>query len=656
MITRCDHCGSTFEVSAELLNSGDPSVRCGECMSLFDARANLYDEADFLRASENLKPVRKNRVGDHQAETVDSEYLETAETLAVEHVYTAAGVVASTSNRTRGSTAAPTPPDFDGQPDIDLARRSDRHREHRVDNIYPQDLEFERTVATESVHVNINPDAGYRDGARSRRDYHDDSRSRDSHRDNTVTRREAQHRQQATREREQRALQLEPERDYKSQTIVEGQGSRADAARSADQQQLRQVDHSRAVNKSAESKDRNRSRADHKPIDESDLVDDAGNYARGNHAFIPDDVLKKSVVHRDDGRRDDNLQFRSDTPRFATSPRDRRSRGSRSEGNGTRASTADTFANTQVKRSDDYMHDRARSEGRRTDRAVREQTRHDHEARHIRDARRTDKARHDNDTRTSAGSGVRPETGNSETARSHREPEARRDAENRPYSDRSDDLRSSEFQHLHDRDFDELAVRDSRLEVAGSSAQEMRRYQHYRPSVDVAVADDVTEEPAARTGRALSIRPVLWFIGLCAVICMLLFAARNVIANMNLPEPLMTGFCQVTGCVPAEAKKDVSQLQTMRKTLFPHPEIEDALVISVDVVNNSVYKQPYPTLAVTLLDAEGGTIAERAFDNADYEVVDGGENGFLMPGNPTRLKIEVVDTGLDANELELAFE
>ena len=346
MITRCDHCGSTFEVSAELLNSGDPSVRCGECMSLFDARANLYDEADFLRASENLKPVRKNRVGDHQAETVDSEYLETAETLAVEHVYTAAGVVASTSNRTRGSAAAPTTPDFDGQPDIDLARRSDRHREHRVDNIYPQDIEFERTVATESVHVNINPDAGYLDGARPRRDYHDDSRSRDSH--NTVTRREAQHRQQATREREQRALQLEPERDYKSQTIVEGQGSRADAARSADQQQLRQVDHSRGVNKSAESKDRNRSRADHKPIDESDLVDDAGIYARGNHAFIPDDVLKKSAVHRDDGRRDDNLQFRSDTPRFATSPRDRRSRGTRSEGNGTRASTADTFANTQA--------------------------------------------------------------------------------------------------------------------------------------------------------------------------------------------------------------------------------------------------------------------------------------------------------------------
>ena len=149
---------------------------------------------------------------------------------------------------------------------------------------------------------------------------------------------------------------------------------------------------------------------------------------------------------------------------------------------------------------------------------------------------------------------------------------------------------------------------------------------------------------------------MLWFVGLCAVVCLLLFAARNVVANMNLPEPVITGFCQVTGCVPAEAKKDVSQLQAMRQTLYSHPEIEDALVISVDVVNNSVYKQPYPTLAVTLLDADGGTIAERAFESADYEVVDGGENGLLIPGDPTRLKIEVIDTGLNAEQLELEFE
>ena len=128
MITRCDHCGSTFEVSAELLNSGDPSVRCGECMSLFDARANLYNEADFQRASATLKPVHRSRVVKRNIETVDSVILETADTVAVEHIYTAAG--AALSSNSNADVKPPTNYDSGVRPDIDLDDTSDRNREH----------------------------------------------------------------------------------------------------------------------------------------------------------------------------------------------------------------------------------------------------------------------------------------------------------------------------------------------------------------------------------------------------------------------------------------------------------------------------------------------------------------------------------------------
>ena len=125
---------------------------------------------------------------------------------------------------------------------------------------------------------------------------------------------------------------------------------------------------------------------------------------------------------------------------------------------------------------------------------------------------------------------------------------------------------------------------------------------------------------------------------------------------MNLPASLIGGFCNITGCVPAEAKKDLSQLQIMRDRLYAHPDIESALVISVDIVNNSTFKQPLPTLGVTLLDAEGETIAGRSFSSTSYELVEGGETGFLMPSEPTRLKIELVDTGLSAADIDLKFE
>ena len=44
--TRCTTCRTVFEVSPELLSSADTRVRCGECLSIFDALANLRDPGD----------------------------------------------------------------------------------------------------------------------------------------------------------------------------------------------------------------------------------------------------------------------------------------------------------------------------------------------------------------------------------------------------------------------------------------------------------------------------------------------------------------------------------------------------------------------------------------------------------------------------------
>lgn len=41
--TCCSSCHTVFEVSRELLNSSDTRVRCGECLSIFDALANLRE-------------------------------------------------------------------------------------------------------------------------------------------------------------------------------------------------------------------------------------------------------------------------------------------------------------------------------------------------------------------------------------------------------------------------------------------------------------------------------------------------------------------------------------------------------------------------------------------------------------------------------------
>lgn len=45
--TRCSNCQTVFEVSHELLTSGDTRVRCGECLSIFDAKSELRTQAEL---------------------------------------------------------------------------------------------------------------------------------------------------------------------------------------------------------------------------------------------------------------------------------------------------------------------------------------------------------------------------------------------------------------------------------------------------------------------------------------------------------------------------------------------------------------------------------------------------------------------------------
>src|SRR3569623_3360475 len=47
LITRCPACGSMFKVVADQLKISEGWVRCGHCAEIFDATADLRDEAEI---------------------------------------------------------------------------------------------------------------------------------------------------------------------------------------------------------------------------------------------------------------------------------------------------------------------------------------------------------------------------------------------------------------------------------------------------------------------------------------------------------------------------------------------------------------------------------------------------------------------------------
>ena len=548
MITRCDHCGSRFQVSADLVNSEDPQVRCGECMTLFDARLNLYNEAESHKASTQYKPVQRKKASEVVAQHVaagDHE-LEAADTVASEHFYTRE----SNADRVHGGVL----PDY--SPDINLESASsstDEYIPHWVNREVAANLEFERTMATESrlddALIDRTVDNGIDDPVIQRR-YPSNPMSTETSFEpsDSSAKTEEQvvgEKKRQLAERERRALAIESDRQLSEQHM----------------HQLEEV--------RARGKDQLKSA----PVElDLDLQSDTAKSTPVDYAFIPDDVLKKPAVYRDDGRREENLKFDNNTPRFDTSMPD--------------ISSAPSAPSAPS----------ASSAAEETEESVKAQQ------------------------------------------------QQRRDDRHRPEDTKHSDAQHSQARRKN-RHSDERSVHES-------SAQEMRRYRQHRPSVEVSEY----REPETVRRRSYGFKPLLWLAGLVAALCICLFVARDLIANMNLPDPLMSSFCRVTGCVPAEVKKDVSQIEATRSRLFPHPDVESVLVISVDVVNNSVYKQPYPTLDVELFDSEGTTVGERSFSRVNYEVIDRGESEFLIPGEITRIKIELIDSGLNATDMNLVFQ
>lgn len=654
MITRCDHCGSKFEVNADLVYSKDPSVRCGECMALFNSRDNLYDEAEHQKTAVRYSPVQRTKpepVSESavsqsaMAESVAEPALETADAGAVEHFYTSS-VVAPSSTQQESIASTSSEPDIDlSGPVSSRSAAAKNYKQYQADERAVADVEFERTMATESAlqeaagAIDVNDlDRHLRDGsidlpqrADGRRDDRPESRNKDGFsKDDMLSKEELkERRRRESSARERRALDIESPRgasrppqprDQVNGQVIGKSAVKDDAMRHPEQSPVR----NRELSAEAGS-------VDAKPVEKRSLENGrSSNRQTESYDFIPDDVLQKESVYRDNGRRDENLQFAKDTPPFDTS----------------------------VRQSDPATRNYPRMDGDPN----------------------LDRPDLDN------SAGIGNNTGISYNTGTGAEPGPRVSAasDNRLARDRHLDLPPPPDPHLERR-----AREAEQRSLRESSAREMRRFQQDRKPVTVnnyveeSAADELTAPNSMAGGRrAVELRvdaprvdsgvrkasdksvvrsgsksrPWLWALGAIALVCVGLFAARNVIANMNLPASLIGGFCNITGCVPAEAKKDLSQLQIMRDRLYAHPDIESALVISVDIVNNSTFKQPLPTLGVTLLDAEGETIAGRSFSSTSYELVEGGETGFLMPSEPTRLKIELVDTGLSAADIDLKFE
>ena len=92
--TCCSNCQTIFEVPEELLASSDTRVRCGECLSIFDALINLRDqdiaEERLRQRDDDLSrlehgPSKPPEVIEDSVELIDSQTLDEMSATRGEH-------------------------------------------------------------------------------------------------------------------------------------------------------------------------------------------------------------------------------------------------------------------------------------------------------------------------------------------------------------------------------------------------------------------------------------------------------------------------------------------------------------------------------------------------------------------------------------------
>ncbi len=179
-----------------------------------------------------------------------------------------------------------------------------------------------------------------------------------------------------------------------------------------------------------------------------------------------------------------------------------------------------------------------------------------------------------------------------------------------------------------------------------------------RAAVSGILMSDLEGEHEQRTrGRPSRWSLAGWFavntLLLLALCAQLLFVQREAFAQNPSMRPLITDMCAVVGCSLAP-RRAVEQIELVRRNVYAHPNVDNALIIDARFVNNARFAQPSPTLTVSLGDMRGAPIIRRNFGPREYRP-ELDPNARMAPGSPVRVTLEVRDPGREARTFELDF-
>lgn len=121
--------------------------------------------------------------------------------------------------------------------------------------------------------------------------------------------------------------------------------------------------------------------------------------------------------------------------------------------------------------------------------------------------------------------------------------------------------------------------------------------------------------------RAHPLAGLLWALAALALVALLGAQVKYLMveryAQHESVRPYLAWFCELAAC-RLPPRHDPRSITLTRTHIDLHPRRPGALRVTVKLVNEATYPQPYPRLRLTLTDRDGWVVGRRTFAPADY--------------------------------------
>ncbi len=149
-----------------------------------------------------------------------------------------------------------------------------------------------------------------------------------------------------------------------------------------------------------------------------------------------------------------------------------------------------------------------------------------------------------------------------------------------------------------------------------------------------------------------------WFIGSILLLLPLggqiAWYTRDTLVTHEFGRRLLQGVCGIAGC-EMPIRRDTSQILISERSLSAHPEKDDVLTLTLEMVNAAAFQQPFPKLQLSLYNDIGKLIARRTFLPQEYKTGQHQSQQMMPRLKAVHVELELLDPGSEVTGFKFDF-